>query len=65
MKNNEEFDINVYMKAYLFPEVTDKLKITIRYNEIKGIIFLIEFSEPNMTYTDNINFSHKHKCDIF
>ena len=65
MKNNEEFDINVYAKAYLFSEITDKLKITIRYNKVKNIIFLIEFCESNAVYTDSINLLHKHKYNIF
>ena len=65
MKNSWEFDINVQAKTYLFPEITDKLKITIWYNEIRSTVFLIEFHESNAVYTDSINFLHKHKCGIF
>ena len=65
IKNNWEFNINVHVKAYLFPEITDKLKITIWYNEVKSTVFLIEFCESGAVYTDSINFPHKHKCGIF
>ena len=65
MKNSEEFNVNVHIKAYLFSKITDKLKIMIRYNKVRGIIFLIEFCESDAVYTDSINFLHKHKCGIF
>ena len=65
MKDSWEFDINVYVKTYLFSEVADELKIMIWYNEVESTVFLIEFSEPDAVYTDSINFSHRYKCGIF
>ena len=65
MKSSGELDINVYMKAYLFSEITNKLRTMIRYNEVRSVIFLIEFCESDMIYTDSIDFLYKHKCDIF
>ena len=65
MKSSWEFDINVYMKIYLFSEITDKLRITIWYNKIRSIIFLIKFHELGAVYTDSINFLYRHKCGIF
>ena len=65
VKGSWEFDINVHVKAYLFPEITDKLKVTIWYNGVRNIIFSIKFSEPDVVYTDSIDFLHKHKCGIF
>ena len=65
MKNDEEFDVNVYTKAYLFLEITDKLRTTIRYNGVRGTIFLIEFYESGAVYIDSINFLHKHEYGIF
>ena len=65
MKGSWEFDINVYAKIYLFSEITDKLRITIWYNEVKSTIFLIKFDESGAVYTDSINFLHRHKCGIF
>ena len=65
MKNSEELDINVHIKIYLFPEITDKLKTTIRYNEIRNIIFSIEFCKPGVVYTDNINVLHRYEYNIF
>ena len=65
MKDSEEFNVNIYIKIYLFSEITDKLKVIIRYNEIKNIIFLIKFCKPDTIYTDSINFSHKYEYDIF
>ena len=65
MKSGEKLNINVYTKVYLFLKITDKLRITIRYNEIRNIIFSIEFYKSGMIYTDSINFLHKHKYSIF
>ena len=65
MKDNRKFNVNVYMKAYLFSEVTDKLRTTIRYNEVEGTVFLIEFCKPDVIYTNSINFLHKYECGIF
>ena len=65
VKGSWEFDINVHVKAYLFLEFADKLETIIWYNEVESIIFLIEFNELNVVYTDSINFLHKYKCDIF
>ena len=65
MKDSWEFDINVYVKIYLFPKVADKLRTTIWYNEIRSIIFSIKFSESGVICTNNINLSHKHKHGIF
>ena len=65
MKNSWKFNINVYAKAYLFSEITDKLRAIIRYDEIRGIVFLIKFSESDAVYTDSIDFLYKHKCGIF
>ena len=65
VKSSWEFNINVYVKIYLFSEVTDELKITIWYNEVRNIIFLIKFSESDVVYTDSINFLYKHKCGVF
>ena len=40
MKSSWEFNINVHVKAYLFPEITDKLRVIIWYNGIKNTVFL-------------------------
>ena len=65
MKDSWELDINIHMKTYLFSKITDKLKVIIWYNEVKSTVFLIEFDESDVIYTDSINFSHKHKYDVF
>ena len=65
MKDSWEFDINVHAKAYLFSEITDKLKAIIWYNEIRSTVFLIEFNESDVVYTDSINFLYKHEHGIF
>ena len=65
MKDSKELNINVYMKTYLFSEIADKLRITIWYDKVKSTVFLIEFSELNVVYTDSINFLHKYKCNVF
>ena len=65
MKNDEEFNVNVHIKVYLFLKVTDKLKIIIRYNKVENIVFLIEFCESGVVYTDSIDFSYKYECGIF
>ena len=65
VKGSWEFDINVYAKIYLFPEITDKLEATIWYNKVRSTVFLIEFCKPNVAYTDSINFLHRHECGIF
>ena len=65
MQNNWEFDINIYAKVYLFSKITDKLRVTIWYNEVRSTIFPIKFNESGVVYTDSINFPHKHKCGIF
>ena len=65
MKSSKEFNVNIYIKAYLFSEIINKLKITIKYNEVRDIIFLIEFHKSDMIYTDSIDFLYKQKCNIF
>ena len=65
MKGSKKLNINVHVKAYLFPEVTDKLKIMIWYNEVGSIVFSIEFSESDVVYIDSINLLHRHKHGIF
>ena len=55
----------MYIKAYLFLKIADKLKVIIWYNKIKRIIFLIEFNKLDAVYTNSINFLHKYKYDIF
>ena len=65
MKDSWELNINVHVKTYLFPEITDKLRVIIWYNEIKSIIFLIEFCKSSVIYTNSINFPYRHKCDVF
>ena len=65
MKGSRKLNINVHAKAYLFPEVADKLEITIWYNEIRSTVFPIEFSESGVIYTDSINFSYRHKYGVF
>ena len=65
MKDSWELDINVYAKAYLFSEITDKLEIIIWYNEIRSTVFLIKFCELGAVYTDSINFPYKYECGVF
>ena len=65
VKSSWELNINVHVKAYLFPEITDKLEIIIQYNRVRSTVFLIKFSEPGAVYTDCIDFPHKHEHDIF
>ena len=65
VKDNWELNINVHVKTYLFLEITDKLKVIIWYNKVKSIVFLIELSESDVAYTDSINLSYRHKCNIF
>ena len=65
MKNNWKLNINVHVKTYLFPEVTDELGIIIWYNEVGSTVFLIEFNESDVIYTDSINFLHRYECGVF
>ena len=65
MKGSWELDINIYTKTYLFSKIIDELRVIIWYNGVRSTVFLIEFNESDAVYTDSINFSHKHKCDIF
>ena len=65
MKSSWEFNINVHVKTYLFSEIADKLKIIIWYNKVRSTVFLIEFHESGVIYTDSINFLHRYKHGIF
>ena len=65
MEDSRELDINVHVKTYLFSEVADELKATIWYNEVGSTVFPIEFGEPGVVYTDNINFPHRYECGVF
>ena len=65
MKNSWEFDINIHVKAHLFSEITDKLRIIIKYNKVRDTVFPVKFNESDTVYTDSIDFSYKHKHDIF
>ena len=65
VKDSWEFNINVYVKAYLFPKVADELEATIWYNGVRSTVFLIEFDEPDAVYTDSINLPHRYECGIF
>ena len=65
VKGSRELDINVHAKAYLFSEIADELEAIIWYNGVGSTVFLIEFGEPDVTYTDSINLLHRHKHDVF
>ena len=65
VKDSREFDINIHVKAYLFPKIADELEAIIWYNKVGSTVFLIEFDESNVTYTDSINLLHKYECGVF